>query len=62
MIITRAALLALALTSLSLEAGASAPWRHPVSSTTVTSSGFGSCARGPCIRQADTHTKARPAH
>jgi hypothetical protein len=28
----------------------------------VTSGGFGSCARGPCIRQADTRTRTRPAH
>ncbi len=59
MIISRLALLALALTSLSIEANAGQTTRHTVASTSLATADFGSCAKGPCVRQAAAHSKAR---
>ena len=58
MIISRLVFLALALTSLSIEANAGQTTRHTVASTSLATADFGSCAKGPCIRQAGAHSKA----
>jgi hypothetical protein len=59
MVISRLALLALALTSLSPGASADPDThRRLVSTTATTTTNFGSCAKGPCIRQAGAHSKA----
>jgi hypothetical protein len=57
MFISRLTLPALALMSLSLGANAHNAHRR-LSIHIHTTSSFGSCAKGPCIRQADTGMKA----
>jgi hypothetical protein len=52
----RLTLLAIALTSISAAASA-IPGMNRYVSGSARAGDFGTCARGPCIRQAGTHTK-----
>jgi hypothetical protein len=54
MTILHFAILALALTSLSVGATAGPDTSHRFPSSIQTTAGFGSCAKGPCIRRTGT--------